>query len=768
MKHSGALILAAGLVVALTGCRGRSTVYDLAEMQDWSQLIVPTRHIDFGTAEGRPRLVASWSGDEKEPSGRTFTWALSRSASVSFDVTEPRDTLASFTCRPFPRAGSTQTIQVKLNGQALSGKTIDLTPEFRSYQMLLPARLLQFGANRLTFDFAYSADVPAKGPQPADTRQLAVCFDELTLTPFERGLPEPAATPPGRSDAGQRPAEGGVVQPAGSARAYLLAFPAADRQPRLEFDLSIPDASRGGRGRFTVVMEQDGKAPETLYERELAAGDDGRGRVDLKRWGGEIGRLTLRLSGTAPEGCWTRPLITARKEPERKEDPRVATARESLSKANILIILLDAATPSHFGVHGYHLDTTPNIDRIAREGVLFTNAYCNAVYTQASTGSLMTGTYPDIHRVLFPSDRLPETAHTIPEMLVSRGFRTAAFIGNSQAGTLRGYEQGFQTHHELFRYEEYDRKCANQNIWLFPWLEANRKERFFLYLHFREPHFGGPPPQEFLDKFSTGYTGTIDVNDDRERINRGEMKMTEADLKHIVSYYDALLNFADYEVGLIEKKMKDLGLWDNTLVFIMADHGEALWEHGYFGHNVQVYQNMAWIPLIIRPPAGASIPGGRKVDSVVQTVDLFATLADLHGSAQAKEQADGRSILELLAVPGSTRPGFAYTRTLWQKPTYAIRDGRWEYVYSYRFGEQELFDTVADPKERNNLIQSHPILASYLHQNLVKWIQLQRARARGAGVPEAARMDEETRQNLISLGYIDAKTGEQRVDQDSR
>jgi arylsulfatase A-like enzyme len=255
---------------------------------------------------------------------------------------------------------------------------------------------------------------------------------------------------------------------------------------------------------------------------------------------------------------------------------------------------------------------------------------------------------------------------------------------------------------------------------------------------------------------------------DREKINRGELAMSDADFKYIVSVYDATLNYADYEVGLIEQKLKQLGLWDKTMVFIIADHGEALWEHQYFGHNVQTYQNMAHIPFIVHPPAGGAISGGRTIDSLVETVDIFTTTADVLRSDLGQSKAQGRSLLGLLADPAATRPGLVYTRTLWLKPTYSVRDGTWEYSHSFRFGELELYDLRSDPAEQKNLYSSHPITAAYFEQSLQQWIKAQRAKVREAGAPETAQMDEATRQNLISLGYIDAKTGLPTTPHDSQ
>ena len=759
------LILLSGAV----GCRGGRTVaLDLIRLQGQSQLLVDTRRIDFGVERDRAFLGDSWSGDEKDPSGRTFVWAMSTSASLKFEVLRSRDLLANLNCRPFVRNGLTQTIAVSLNGESI-GKPISLISEFSSYQVFLPSRLVVAGANTIGFTFAYAGEeqVPSRlksrktdtaATAPLDSRPLAVCFDSIEFNPYdeaERGSLSGAPQSSPSLSALNLAASDVLAQPVGSTRTYFLRLPAADLKPRLELECAVPREFAGKSVEFKIEVEPDGGPPRTILDRPVPPGRVEIDPVDLSAEASQFVRMSLAASGTAPSGLWVKPRITVAGEEPTREDPRIEAGREALARSSLLIILLDAASAHHFGSYGYRLDTTPNIDRIAREGVRFTNAFCNAVYTMASTGSLMTGQFPDVHRVLYSKNRLPAEGHTMAEMLAAKGTKTAAFLANSNAGALRGYDQGFAELYELFRFEEFQSLCVNQNIWLFPWLDKNKNQPFFLYLHFREPHFGGYPPKEFLDKFSTGFTGKIDVLLDREKINRGQRSLDDAELKHIVSVYDATLSYADHEVGLIVQKLKDMGSWKNTLTFIIADHGEALWEHGYFGHNTQVYQNQAHIPFIVHLPEGVGAGGGRVVDSVVQTIDIPTTMADVHRDERAKSLMQGRSLLELLLIPDSRRDGIAYTRTLWDKPTYGVRDGRYEYVFSTRDGTEELYDLKNDPAETKNLMTARPVLAGYFRQNLRAWAQEQKERSRGLSSPGTATLDDATRQDLQELGYID-------------
>lgn len=764
MRNLCSVLLTILAALSAVGCREKREVsLDLVSIQDQSRLLADTKRIDFGNPTHRARLIGrGWSGDEEDDGGRTFVWAVATEASVVFDLVSARDTTARILCRPFPRTGQRQALSVRLNGEAV-GKTLELGQDFQEYEVFLPVRALKAGENQLDFLFAYAGGA-SQGS--SETRSLAACFDDVSFTAYDQADSEAAAdfSEVSIGRLGLQPADV-LEQPPHSTRTFYIRLPAAGSKPRFEADCLLPSGADSSNAVFTAEIQADGGSARQLLSSELKPGGRKKVAAELSDWAGQTVRLAFSLAGGDATGYWVKPRVTvSAPKTVAAEDPRIADARKKLASSNVLIILLDAASAGHFSTYGYHLPTTPNIDSLAREGVVFTKAFCNAVYTGASTGSLMSGQYPDVHRVLFARNRLPETSYTMAEMFTDKGVATASFVANSNGGTLRGYEQGFKDMVELFRLEEFGSLAVNQNKWLFPWLEQNRSNQFFLYLHLREPHFGGYPPQEFLDRFDTGYKGKIDVLNDREKINRGQRELGPGELEHIVSVYDATLNYADHEVGLIVAKMKELGIWEKTLTFVIADHGEALWEHGYFGHNVQVYQNMAHIPFVVRPPAGAFDGGGRRIDSVVQTVDIYATMADVFGSEKASDQIDGDSILPLLANPERTRDGLAYTRTLWDKPTYGVRDGRWEYVYETRSGNEQLYDLQADHAEKRNLLAEYPIRSAYFKQHLSSWILEQKEKARRISSPADAQMDAADEENLKRLGYID-ETGKNVMDE---
>ncbi|MEW6363986.1 MAG: sulfatase [Acidobacteriota bacterium] len=794
-------------LAVLSGCTlyEDQTLYDFAKMEPVALQREDTLYVDIGTTAGRPYLTKGWwTDDEKDNYGRTFVWGTETRAEMTFGVTEVQDLEAVVNCRPV-KGPQAQTIQFDVNEQPL-GKPLQMGSEFGDYRIFIPSRVLKIGRNALGFSFAY-ADRPGEaqalgpnpgadpnapslpgGPQPSDVRRLSVCFDSVLFAPYnlqERVMKMASrGTEPLYVAELRQQGHEVIVQRLPGERAFFLRIP--DRaELTFQCGFAPEDWKAIEGGEFRVTMTIDGQDPQVLYSQYL----DPRKRrshrklirksVDLEKWAGQIAAFTLSVKAGYEKvayptyGIWVEPKIYHRsyvwgkKQPvlaQQAESPAIGELRSRLRSSSVAIILLDAASASHLGCYGYHLPTTPNLDRIAAEGVQFMNAYCQAVYTRASTGSLMTGEYPDLHRVLFARDGLPDTALTIAETFTAGGFRTGGFIGNPHAGENAGYRQGFADYVEMFRMPGYRNLAGDFLPHLIPWFEKNKERRFFAYIHFREPHWISDPPREYLAKFATGYKGKIDPQADRDKINLGRVEMDQGALEHIVSVYDATLNYADGVVGTLYDDLKRRGILDKTILIILADHGEALWEHGYFGHNTRVHENMAHIPLIMQFPAGIGVPQPRKIQGLTQTIDLPATFADVFGNEELKKRAAGRSLLPVLA--GEPDPGaeFVFTRTLPGSARFGVRSGRWEYAYRPRTGDQELYDLWTDRLERRNLASERPVLAGFLQQQLRAWMRDQEALAAVAAAPAAATLDAETRRNLQALGYLDAGDGVEEVE----
>jgi arylsulfatase A-like enzyme len=189
-------------------------------------------------------------------------------------------------------------------------------------------------------------------------------------------------------------------------------------------------------------------------------------------------------------------------------------------------------------------------------------------------------------------------------------------------------------------------------------------------------------------------------------------------------------------------------------VIVMADHGEGLGEHGWIGHNVQLYEESIHIPLVMRFPAGKG-PAGKTVGGLVDLLDLAPTIADVFGvlgQGGSDKQFQGRSLLPVLeGAPG--KPA-VLSRTVWDRPRYSLRDERFKYLYDTRTGEERLFDVQADPAESKDVAAADPLRAAYFRQALHQWIQGLGAHA---GAAEEGTLTPEQRENLCALGYIECR-----------
>jgi arylsulfatase A-like enzyme len=234
-------------------------------------------------------------------------------------------------------------------------------------------------------------------------------------------------------------------------------------------------------------------------------------------------------------------------------------------------------------------------------------------------------------------------------------------------------------------------------------------------------------------------------------VNQGRRPFGEAEREHLVRLYDGNLAFADQEVGALRRALEAEGLWDRTVVIVTADHGEELYEHGWIGHNVHVYEPSVHVPLVVRFPKGTG-PSGVRVAALADLLDIAPTIADVFG-ARGKGGSDrafqGRTLLPV--VMGAPGKPAVLSRTVWDRPRYAMRDERYKFFYDTRTGEERLFAIDADPGETRDLAASLPLRTAYYRQALHDWT-LRLAR-RAPAVGEQAELTRDQCENLKALGY---------------
>jgi arylsulfatase A-like enzyme len=435
-------------------------------------------------------------------------------------------------------------------------------------------------------------------------------------------------------------------------------------------------------------------------------------------------------------------------------DPRAGTVRRALAGSNVLYVILDAAGARHFSTYGYERRTTPEIDRIASEGVVFENARTVASFTLLAMASTWTSSLPDAHHNGVPYGApLPKDRLTLAELLGANGIHTAGFVSNGVAGAGFALDRGFAEFDEVFkRFGSY--APAYRRV-LPAWLDQNASRRFFAYVHFREPHFAYDPPPPFDTLFGPDAPLTREIKTKYDWItdvNWGRVKPTPAQLEHLVRLYDGNLASVDHELGEVRRMLEAKGLWDRTLVIVTADHGDHLYEHGYVGHLDQVYEPALHIPLVVKFPKGAG-PSGTRVGALVDTLDMAPTIADafgLLGRGGSDRAFSGRSLLPVaLGAPGKVA---VLSRCAGEQPKYALVSGSLKLVYHTARDAGELYDLAADPGETNDLAAARPLEAEYFRQTIRRWVM--GLREGPASVSAETRLSDDQRENLRALGYV--------------
>ncbi len=770
-REGGALglLIACGSSLLLSGCPGgpKDVVYDLARRAPTGERWSAPEVLLFGTPAAEPFVPAGFYRDAGT-GGEPFLWGRGEAeVALRFDLVSPRAAVVDLA--PYQGVRD-QAAEVLLNGARVGGFRL-ADPRSR-YRFSLPAAAQRAGENRLRFVFRDTAAPADVEPGSLDRRQLAAAFYSLTVGAETDGglddlLLRDAPRPFAVTQADGVPSLS-LIGPA-LVRFALHVPPAAE----LHFTPELPLAARASAGAasFRVTFEsaaQPGVERE-LWSRVLRANDPSPGEVSVPLPGpaGELARVSLLVGpvsgGRFAWGAWRAPRVLGRggMDPLQPrvltaaEDGRAADLRRRLRAANVLLVILDAARAREFGAYGYGRATTPEIDRIAAEGVVFENAYTPAVYTLGAMASVWTSQHPDRHHgdVSFSSP-LPKGRLTLAQLLSGEGVYTAGFVATAVAGGFNRLDRGFQEFHEVWR-EVGSRADVFRQV-IPPWLARNRERRFFAYIHVREPHFPYDPQAPFDTRFGPdgpipkAARGDMDFFKD---VNQGRRPFSPEEREHLVRLYDGNLAYADQEVGALRRALETAGLWDRTVLIVAADHGEGLLEHGWIGHNVEVFEPSAHVPLVVRFPAGAG-PRGTRVKELVDLLDLAPTIADVFG-ARGKGGSDrefqGRSLLPV-ALGAAGKP-VVLSRTVWDRPRYALRDARWTYTYETATGLERLYDTAADPAETADVASRERLRAEYYRETLHEWTRsMFRSATPTAEAAEA--MTREQCENLKSLGYL--------------
>jgi len=402
-------------------------------------------------------------------------------------------------------------------------------------------------------------------------------------------------------------------------------------------------------------------------------------------------------------------------------------SKGKIEDANVLLITVDTLRADHLGCYGYDRIETPNIDALARSGVLFQNANAQCPITLPSHASILTGTYPQFHRIRDNGDFfLSQSQTTLAEILKQHGFATGAVVSSFILDRQFGLDQGFDSYDDRFGSnpgggDAVEQKADKATKKAIQWLEKNQKKRFFLWVHYMDPHDDYVPPFPYSQKYAS-------------------------------NPYDGEIAFTDEQVGKLLDQLKEWKLDAKTIVILMADHGEGLGEHGESTHSSFIYESTMRIPLIISSPS--FLPKEKEIPGLARSIDILPTVLNLLG-LPPDEAAQGESLVPWVRGQGLGVERKSYGETMFNKLLFdwsalrSMKTDRWKYIHAPK---PELYDLQADPKELHNLYDEQKETARKIAEDLKQL--LESTMARGAGAQSDHKMDKDAVEKLRSLGYV--------------
>lgn len=429
---------------------------------------------------------------------------------------------------------------------------------------------------------------------------------------------------------------------------------------------------------------------------------------------------------------------------------------------NLVLISIDSLRADHLGCYGYARPTSPSIDELARDGILFRRAYSTSSWTLPAHLSLLASLYPEEHGVVDGTRALGPEAQLLPEVLSAAGYRSVGVVSGPYLESGWGYDQGWEEYDDRLALPS-DRvgKNASHGVINSPEVHAAVLEKldrlgagpFFLFVHYWDVHYDYLPPPPYDALFDPDYSGTVTGREFESNPAIGP-DMAPRDLEHVVALYDGEIRWVDSWIGELVAELRRRGLLDRTAIVLTSDHGDEFFEHGQKGHQKNLFEPVLRVPLIVRPPEGGA--RGVRSDALASLVDVAPTLAALSG-LQPPAAWSGRSLVDRdggVVVEEGLATVFA---DLFGRRKALLR-GPWKLLAGpggadSRLRVRALFDLEEDPAELGNRKRARPEIADSLFVALMD--AQRRFATRAASHPSRPhRADAELEEALRALGYL--------------
>jgi arylsulfatase A-like enzyme len=379
---------------------------------------------------------------------------------------------------------------------------------------------------------------------------------------------------------------------------------------------------------------------------------------------------------------------------------------------NVILISIDTLRADRLGTYGYDRDTSPALDALAAEGVVFEHVVAESPWTLPSHVTMLSGIHPDGHGVTVPDLRPHPELPSLPAELRDRGYLTLGFTDGGYVGAQYGFDRGFAV------FDESPDGLGAALDEAMPLIEDAGDRPFFLFLHTYDTHCPYDPAPEYASQFATDSARSFETAGKCGNPQYNQMVFKPGQLEHVSNMYDAGIRELDDRLAGFFARLESAGLREDTLIIVTSDHGEEFMEHGQIGHERSLYREVLMIPLIVVGPGIA--PGRSRAPAAL--VDIVPTITTFLGGA-ASSVGDGRALLTRDET-SSWRPisddDRVLTSTLsWKLPLRSTMDARLHRIRNTRAERDELYDFRDDPLETQNLLDDAPVATPRLMPGLV-------------------------------------------------
>jgi len=453
----------------------------------------------------------------------------------------------------------------------------------------------------------------------------------------------------------------------------------------------------------------------------------------------------------------------------------LTVATKKKIKPNVVLIVVDTLRADHLSTYGYHRNTSPHIDMIAKTALVFEKHFSTSCWTLPSHASLFTGLFPLDAGATSETLLLPFSKTTVAEVFQKNGYQTSGFVCNSWLTKDRGFAQGFSQYSQIWLPENHQGVKKDHQMLenaavsqMLSWLDNYKKEApFFMFSNLNGVHLPYRPPALHQEKFLSKTVSQTQIDFCKSLTScwssmAGETKISAEDYDVLNALYDAEINYLDEQIGALFAKLKEKELLKNTIFIITSDHGENIGEHDRIDHMMSMYDTTLHIPLIVHMPDGI----GKRVPSLVSMIDVAPSILSACGIADDDFSPEiqlfsSNPNYRKFILAGNERPLTAVKLLESRYPAFdaqsinfkirAIRTLPDKFVLN-EGAENELYDLKTDPMEMHNIHHQHQKKEKQ-YTNILN--ELWRIDGNVVGKPYFKSKDKVSMDKLKALGYVD-------------